>query len=128
MTDIRLRLPAYVLIGFGLFSAATVIPALTPVLTLFLDLAFFPVDGAPGESDTAHRFLAGILGGLCVGWGASLLAIARGHSLRIAIIAGGIAWFVTDSTASALSGAPMNAVYNLGFLVVFLLPLTAREA
>jgi hypothetical protein len=127
MTDFRLRLPAYVLIGLGLFSAATVIPALTPVLTLFLDLAFFPVDGAPGASDAAHCFLAGTLGGLCVGWGVSLLAIVQGRSLRIAVIAGGIAWFLTDSTASALSGAPMNALYNLGFLAVFLLPLTAKE-
>ena len=127
MTDIRLRLPAHVLIGFGLICAATALPVFTPVLTVFLDLAFFPVDGAPGAADPAHRFLAGILGGITTGWGVSLLAIAQGRSLRHAIIAGGAAWFVVDSTASALSGAPMNAVYNLGFLAVFLLPLTVRE-
>lgn len=32
-------------------------------------------------------------------------------------------WFVTDSTASILSGAPVNAVLNIGFLLLFALPL-----
>ena len=34
-----------------------------------------------------------------------------------------IAWFVVDSSGSVLSGAPLNAVFNLSFLAIFCIPL-----
>ena len=33
------------------------------------------------------------------------------------------AWFVIDSAGSILAGAPVNALFNVGFLAMFAVPL-----
>lgn len=64
-----------------------------------------------------------------LGWGATLwllvrLLFAREPAAVKTIIMTGITfWFVTDSTASILAGAAVNAVLNIGFLLLFALPL-----
>jgi hypothetical protein len=39
------------------------------------------------------------------------------------IIASIITWFVIDSTGSILAGAPLNAAFNVSFLLIFCVPL-----
>ena len=42
---------------------------------------------------------------------------------RSMILTGVFTWFVIDSTGSVIAGAPMNALYNVGFLLLFVVPL-----
>tara|TARA_R110002073_G_scaffold68483_4_gene170276 strand:- start:8561 stop:9016 length:456 start_codon:yes stop_codon:yes gene_type:complete len=131
MTDHRLNLAAWALILFGLFTTTGAVPVIDAGAALFLDLVFLPLDGSPVVTTAAERLLLGILGGVTTGWGVVVLMLARGKSARVAVLWGGVAWFVVDSTASVLAGGPMNAVYNLSFLAVFLYvgwPRRAKQA
>lgn len=42
---------------------------------------------------------------------------------RRILLAGVGAWFLVDSSMSIAAGAPLNAVFNSGFLLLFYLPL-----
>jgi hypothetical protein len=46
---------------------------------------------------------------------------------RTLILASVAAWFVIDSLGSVAAGAPLNAVLNVVFLLVFWLPLRRRR-
>ena len=46
---------------------------------------------------------------------------------RIILISAGL-WFVTDCAGSFAAAAPMNALFNLGFLLIFVLPLLRTGA
>lgn len=60
-----------------------------------------------------------IYGGLMVGWGLTMHLAGRGVHIAKAAAAGLVAWWVVDSGASIAVGFPLNAVSNLGFLLVF---------
>lgn len=119
----QLTLPAYVLIISGLFTAIATLPPLRPALVAFVDLAFWPLDGSPEALDRVDLLVAAIAGGLMAGWGVFILMIARERSLATALIAGVMTWFIIDGAGSIAAGAPMNAVFNTGFLALMLLPL-----
>lgn len=125
----HLTLPAWTLIISGLLTALAVLPPLRPVLVMFGDLAFWPLDGAPGALDNVHLLVAAVAGGLMTGWGVFMLALSRDCELSKALLLGALTWFVVDSAGSAIAGAPMNGVFNLGFLILLLWPvLGARKA
>jgi hypothetical protein len=76
-----------------------------------------------------------VLGGVLVGWGFALFYAVKTFFASHAratwnLVAGSLAaWFIPDTGYSLSSGYWQNAVLNLGFLVVFALPLwAAREA
>ena len=77
------------------------------------------------------RFVLGVSGAVTVAWmGALLVAVLgpfrRGERWAWTLIAVSIAiWFVIDSTHSVAAGFPMNAMYNLVFLIGFGIPLGA---
>lgn len=116
----RYTLPAYVLIVFGIIAAIAASPMLDAPLRLMADLVFWPLDGGPAITTSAERLLAGVSGGLMAGWGVSVLTLARGGELSSAMLRGGGTWFVIDSLASIIAGAPLNAAFNIGFLALFL--------
>lgn len=120
MTPARFAPLAYVLIVFGAVTAAGSTPVLAGPLNVMADLIFLPLDGYPQAEDPVFRLLASIAGGLMVGWGVMIWRLSRDASLASAIRWGGIAWYVVDSTGSVLSGVPINALYNLGFLALFI--------
>tara|TARA_R110000868_G_scaffold2321_7_gene17306 strand:- start:23076 stop:23498 length:423 start_codon:yes stop_codon:yes gene_type:complete len=117
-----------------LFAASVWAPAAWPTAAFF-DLAFPPLDGAPALQGEGFALLRGISGGVLVGWSVMLWMIATrlyptDPRLGGSIILTGIStWFVIDSTASIAAGAPWNAVYNLIFLALFVVPvLLGRRA
>jgi hypothetical protein len=123
----RLRTPAAALIVFGLLVGAAAFEPFSAPISLMGDLVFWPVDGSPNLDGAPVRLLSAIAGGLMTGWGATLLALAQGRSLRQAVLFGGLAWFLVDSTGSVLAGAMLNAVFNLGFLALFLIAVRPRS-
>lgn len=77
--------------------------------------------------DLAHA----VLGSVMFGWGLALALVVRGLVARGSrsgwrIVAGSaVAWFVPDTAFSLHSGFWQNAVLNLVFFFLFLVPLVA---
>lgn len=87
-----------------------------------------------GFGSEAARYISlahAVLGAVMVGWGAALVLVvkalvASGSMLGWRIVAGSVlAWFVPDTAYSLWSGYWQNAVLNLVFVVLFLVPLVA---
>jgi hypothetical protein len=124
-----LQVGAGITMGFGLLIAAAALPALSGPAALLLDFVFFPVDGLQAPDGAAARLLSAIGGGMTFGAGAMLWVIAtRVYPAdpalgRTLILTGVGCWFVVDSLMSVAAGAPLNAFLNVGFLLVFLVPV-----
>lgn len=124
-----LKAASLLLIGFGVMVALAAVPSLGGPARLLIDLAFWPVDGAQSLDAAEARLLCAVAGGMLVGWGALLYVISarlyeREPALARTMIMISIgSWFIVDSAASIAAGAAMNAVFNIGFLLLFAVPL-----
>ena len=93
------------------------------------DVAFWPVNGAEDMTAPATRLMFAIGGGLMVSWGLLMWMIVdrlyprEPHLARTLIITAVAVWFVVDSAASIAAGAPLNAVLNTGFVLLYGLAL-----
>ena len=124
-----LKFAAAVTVGFGLLIALAAHPA-TGGATLFLtDLILWPMDGAQSLAAPEIRLLCAITGGVMAGWGLTMwLIVARLYPrdpglARHLILTGIGTWFVIDSIGSLMAGAPLNALFNVGFLLLYVIPL-----
>jgi len=124
-----LKFASLSVIGFGLLGVLATVPALSGATRFFIDLAFWPVDGVPGMPTPESNLLWAILNGIVVGWGVLLWQVATkvyvnrpdvGRSMILTSV--GI-WFVVDSAGSIAAGAPVNALLNITFLLLFFIPL-----
>ncbi len=128
-TILWLKAGAGLMIFFGLLIAAATIPAAAAPVEILADLIFFPVDGAQDFGTPETRLMSAISGGLLIGWGLMLWMLATrlypkdSELAKQLIVTSVLAWFVVDSTGSILSGAPLNALLNVSFLLIFCLPL-----
>jgi hypothetical protein len=88
-----------------------------------------PVTGTEALEYT--RFVYGVLGAVMIGWAIALLFVIHGPLRRrerwswnaVAASMGG--WFAVDTSLSIWSGYAENAVLNLGFAILFTVPLVA---
>ena len=121
-----MRLSGFALIGIGVLFALSALPILHPVAKLFLQIAYWPFHAVPSELAVPVPLLLAITGGLTAGLGAMSWALGKHVAPLSPIAAAKVTqttawiWFVTDSTASALAGAPFNIVLNLSFLLLML--------
>ena len=128
-TEMWLKIGAELVMVFGVLIAAAAIPALAAPTRFLTDLIFFPMDGAQTIGAPETRLIMAIGGGVMLGWGVTLwLLVTRLYPrepelARQIILTGVIAWFVVDSAGSILAGAPLNAAFNVLFLLIFLVPL-----
>jgi hypothetical protein len=128
-TVTRLKFAAGLVIFFGVLIALGAHPATAWPVTFLADLIFWPLDGAQSYLAQETRVMSGIGGGVMAGWGVALWLVAtrlyrKDPALARLIIAESIiVWFVVDSVASLAAGAPLNVLFNLGFLAIFLVPL-----
>lgn len=124
-----LKTGSAITIGFGIIIAAAAIPALQAPTALLLDLVYLPLDGAPSTDGSATQLLSAISGGVLVGWGlmmwllATTLYAKEPAPCRKIILTSIITWFVVDTSMSIAAGAMFNAFFNIGFLLVFALPV-----
>lgn len=124
-----LRCAAALTVATGLVAALAAHPAAGEPWRLLFDLLSLPVDVSPGPFSAATRQSSAVLGGVMVGWGATLFALAgptfshaRGPVAR-AVSVGLVLWFVVDSVASVVSGLPGNVALNGLFGFAFAMPL-----
>lgn len=124
-----LKIASWVLIGFGVLSAISAHPSLNFLSRPFIQMAIWPFSEASEILSTETRLLWAIMGGISIGWGVLTLQITtkllhkEPQIVRSIMLSSTLAWFLTDSAASILSGAGFNAVLNLSFLVLFLPPI-----
>lgn len=124
-----LKAASAIVSAFGVIVALSAWPITAAPGDLLADLAFWPLDGMPRIDTPAARLLAAIAGGVMFGWGITLWLVTAyvlpkdPHAAETIVRAGIVSWFVLDSLASVAAGAPLNAVLNIGFVVLFLWPL-----
>lgn len=129
-----LRLASGITMAFGLALALAAFPPTAGPMVLLADVLVWPLDGA--ETGAAHdtRLAFAIAGGLLAGWGWLIWQLAGAPLARDPVLVRGLirqsvlVWFVADSAASVLAGAPLNAVANLAFLALYLIPMWRRGA
>ena len=117
-------------IGLGLMAAFAAHPATAEPWRLLSDAVQWPVDGHPAGFSEPTRQVITVLGGVLVGWGATLLWLARGPlggpdgpSVARAALIGLVAWFVVDSAGSWVSNLPGNIVLNVLSFAILAPPL-----
>ena len=124
-----LKLGSALTIFFGLLIAAAAAPFGAAPTQFLADLIFYPIDGAQDIAAPETRLIIAIGGGVMAGWGVLLWMLSthlfpRDQALASKLIISSIVtWFVIDSTGSILAGAPLNAAFNVPFLLVFCVPL-----
>lgn len=125
-TQIWVKAGSAVIIGFGLIVAAASLPPLSGPLSLLADLIIWPLDGLQTLDTTETRVLSAIGGGVMFGWGLTLWKVAQHvvpkdlKAARSIAMAGIYGWFAVDSIGSIMAGAPLNAVLNISFVLLFL--------
>ncbi len=129
-----LKAGAIILIVMGMMFAAAGVPALSYPAVFFLDLALWPLDGAQSLASPETRLLCAVCGGMLVGWGALFYLLAdrvyphEPALVRKFVLVSICSWFVVDSLGSIAAGAPMNALFNIGFLALFALPVLKAQS
>ena len=132
-TQTWLKTGAIFMMAFGLVSISALIPSLSGVGLFLIDMIIWPIDGAQSLQGPETKLLLAIFSGLMVGWGVMIWQLAthlypKDPALTRSLILTSIGiWFVIDSAASIYAGAPLNALFNIGFLAVFFIPLWSQS-
>lgn len=113
----------WLVIVFGIVLATAVSPATDAPVRLAMGI----IGGAPIRFDDSNlRFAFSLMGALSIGWGLTVLAVARAGAGAMpwrGITAAVVAWYVIDSAASVATGVPFNAASNTLLLALFLGPV-----
>jgi hypothetical protein len=87
----------------------------------------------PITYEPALRFSLGVMGGVTIGWGVTVLLMMQtimnmGDKARpfwTAISLGLAAWFVIDTSLSVATGFGLNAIPNMALAIGYLIPMLA---
>jgi hypothetical protein len=116
-----------IVVGFLLL--AVVVPPLSAPTRLYIDMAFWPMDGQPVVSARETLFSLGILGAVTVGWGVLMLGLVTSPGLAALPAAwrwatGALAvWFAGLCLASWAAGAPTNMLSGANLFLTWLYPV-----
>ena len=124
-----LKFTAIVVMAFGpiLLLGAHVPTSGLP--RLMMDILGWTMWGGQNFDAPTTRFLSALSGGFLFGWGVTIWVLsgsaydAAPDSVRRAVVAGFVCWFVTDSVGSAVLGHPSNVAFNVFFLLLCVGPL-----
>ena len=124
-----LRVGSLITVATGLMAAAASSSSGEGPWRALFDLLTWPPDGEPARFAPETSAVNAVTGGVMVGWGLLMHAIAGGPfargdtTLATPMLRAVVAWFVVDSTGSLLAGVPGNVVLNGAFVVLLALPL-----
>jgi hypothetical protein len=122
-----LRVGALLVFLTGLLPWLAVFPATQEPWRLFFDVLSWPLDQIPGDFSDGERQVSAVLGGVLCGWAWLLFKLADpsvfNSKIRVFMTQSVWFWFLVDSAGSVLAGIPLNAVSNVGFLLMLLVPL-----
>ena len=126
---IWLKVASASVLGFGIMLSLSFILQFSFVWTPFFNMALLPTGIDQMSSAPDAMLTIAILGGVMTGWGVLLWQLTtklfpNDPALARTLILWSVeTWFVVDSIGSVMVGAPVNVVLNLGFLVLFAIPL-----
>ena len=129
-----MRIIATISIVTGALFALAVVADPTGLSNLFFHLVSSGDQGLAGIATLEAKVALAIAGGLFAGFSAFFLFLVAPaiETYDTSMIRGGqislLVWFVTDSAASIAGGNTANAVANVGFLVLFMLPMVLVKA
>lgn len=118
-------------IVFGLLSVLANVPLLAWPAMFFTDIMVWPVDGTQTLQASETRLIWALLGGFLTSWGVLQYMVLReiipdrpavGKRMLLVSV---LVWFVLDTSGSLLGGVPANALANVFFLSIYLLPILA---
>ncbi len=126
-TTIRqLQLASGIVIASGALILLGAYDKTSAGVKLWGDLLFWPLDDDVQVTKEGRLFSA-VLGGVMIGWGvvywglASMLETDPVAVRRVFLTSIG-AWFVFDCVGSVAAGAPLNLIFNVGYLLLFVVP------
>jgi hypothetical protein len=126
-----LRLGALFVLVTGLIPVFAIFQATQEPWRLFFDVLSWPLDHVPSDFSAGERQLSAVLGGVLCGWAWILYKLADPEifnpKIRSLMTQSVWVWFLIDSTGSVIAGLPLNAVSNIGFLLVLIVPLHALK-
>ena len=127
-----LRLGAFIVLITGLLPSLAIFQATQEPWRLFFDVLSWPLDDMPSDFSASERQLSAVLGGVLCGWSWVLYKLADpkifNPKIRSLMSQSVWVWFLLDSAGSAIAGIPLNAVSNIGFLLILIIPLRALKA
>ena len=124
-----LKWASILVIGFGMLLTVSLILDVLFIWEPFFDMAYFPTGIAAVSQAPDALLIAAILGGVFTGWGVMMWQIATQlmwkdpELARKLVLTSVGSWFVLDSMGSVYVGAPLNALYNLAFLAILIVPV-----
>lgn len=125
----QLKVSAILTVGFGLMFSLGSHDSTDVLVRWFSDFMFLRVGDGPAQLTDVNHLSDAILGGLMVGWAvmvwlmADRLLVRAPKEIKSIITIAMLVWFPIDSIGSIASGAWLNAIANVGFLAMFLVPL-----
>lgn len=124
-----LRVAALIVLVTGLLPSLAIFHATQEPWRLFFDVLTWPLDNAPADFSVSDRQLSAVLGGVLCGWAWCLYQLADPEifnpKIRRLMVQSVWTWFLLDSAGSVIAGMPLNAVSNIGFLLILMVPLHA---
>ncbi|MCM0606349.1 MAG: hypothetical protein KA715_09690 [Xanthomonadaceae bacterium] len=122
-----LRFSCLLVLVTGLLPSLAVFQITQEPWRFFFDLLIWPIDQNPATFTQSDRQLSAVLGGVLSGWAWLLYQLARpevfNQRIKKFMIQSVWLWFLLDSVGSVFSGIPLNAVSNIGFLLMLLIPI-----
>jgi hypothetical protein len=116
-------------LAFGVIMMSASIETGSAPVRLLYEILLQPL---PTPMSSHLRFANGLMGAVVIGWGTTVLILVR-HSVRVersmatiiwrSLMSGLSIWFVADSTISLLNGFWPNAIINLVFFILFVIPV-----
>jgi hypothetical protein len=126
-----LRWGALIVLVTGLLPSLAIWPATEEPWRFFFDILTWPLDSQPASFATSERQLSAVLGGVLCGWAYMMYRLADpkifNQQIRRLMLSSVWIWFLLDSLGSIISDIPLNAVSNLFFLAILVLPLMALK-
>ncbi|MBO6554509.1 MAG: hypothetical protein JJ926_17480 [Roseitalea sp.] len=129
-----LKAGAVILMAFGVLFTMAAWPPLAGLIRFLVDLFAWPLDGAQTLAASETRLALAIGGGVMAGWGMTIWLVATRLAerepglVRTLVLLPVVVWFVLDSLGSIAAGVPVNAVFNVTFLVLFMAAFRIRGA
>jgi len=121
------RFGALFVLVTGLLPSLAVFQATQEPWRLFFDVLSWPLDSRPADFSAGERQLSAVLGGVLCGWAWLLYKLADPDAfnprIRSLMIQSVWTWFFLDSAGSVIAGIPLNAISNIGFLLILIVPL-----
>jgi hypothetical protein len=129
----QLKLAAVVTTGFGILTALAAWPATNGIIGWFTDVVFWPFDGSQTLRAPETRLFCAISGGVLTAFGVLLWQLATRlypvdpQLTRTLVLSSAFSWFAVDSIGSIAATAPGNALLNIPFLLMLILPVWRRD-